>query len=439
MISLRQQASKLPMAPGVYIFKNSQGRALYVGKSTNVRERIFSHLASKGEKEQAMAGESATVESITVGSELEALLLEAELIKQYLPRYNSRSKDDKHALYIKITKSKEFPKVFTSRKEDDPKAVYFGPFPSSSTVRRVLKMIRKVFPFCQQPVASKRPCLYSHLGLCNPCPSEIIQTQGLKLRRRLKRDYRSNLANIARLLSGKQKLLKGKLKREMTKAVRGENFEIAARIRDQLVGLEYITTPYKSPREYLENPNLIEDIRKGEMDALYELLGKSLRMKYPSRVECFDISHLGGKAATASLVAFVNGEPEKSLYRKFKIHRGKTMDDFAMIKETVGRRLNHLKDWGEPALLIVDGGKGQVSAARSALAEKGIELPIVGLAKRLEEVIIPKSFGFYTVRLGQDNPALHLLQRARDEAHRFARKYHFQLRMHELKSNLPQT
>lgn len=209
---------------------------MYVGKSINIKDRVASHLGSEGEKARAMVRESAVIESIAVNSELEALLLEAELIKKYLPRYNSRVKDDKHPLYIKITRREEFPKIYTSRKEDDPNALYFGPFPSSSTVKRVLK----------------------------------------------------------------QNSLKEKLGREMNLVVKNENFEEAIKIRDQIVNLEYITAPYRSPKEYLENPNLVEDIRRGELDALYAILGSRIKhLRYPKRIECFDVSHLGGKAASS--------------------------------------------------------------------------------------------------------------------------------------------
>lgn len=444
MKSLQQQASRLITTPGVYIFRNYEGKMLYVGKSINVRDRVKQHLTNTFEKTRALINSAQTIEAIPVASELEALLLEANLIKHNLPRYNSTAKDDKHPLYIKITRE-DYPKVTTSRKEEGKQALYFGPFPSSSAVKSVLRQVRRIFPYHSQNKIGKRPCLYSHLGLCNPCPSYIEQiknkqsllskSQNSKIKMKL--EYRKNIKRIKDLLSGKSKTLYNSLQKEMKQAAQEEDFELASKIRDQIKHLEYITAPYKNPREYLENPNLLEDIRQNEAKSLYELLKPHFKyLKYPARIECYDVSHLSGKNATSSMVTFVNGEPEKTFYRHFRINLKNSQDDYAMLKETLMRRLKHFTDWGKPDLLIIDGGKGQVGAARIVLKEYKVNIPVIGLAKRLEEIIVPnihfEGVGFTVFRLPTGNPALSLLQRLRDEAHRFARRLHFKLRLRSI-------
>ncbi|MBI2590984.1 MAG: GIY-YIG nuclease family protein [Candidatus Blackburnbacteria bacterium] len=454
---LGKQAKSLVKGPGVYIFKNAQGNAIYVGKSINVYERVSSHLQARGTKSQDIAREAIEVATIPVFSELEALLLEAELIKKHLPKYNSAAKDDKHPLYIKISTSEEFPKVGMARREDftNGKSAkrdrYFGPFPSSANIKSVLRQIRKVFPYCSQKKLGKRGCFYSHIGLCNPCPNNIVHDldlaaggeprQGRDSRLRLTALYKSNIRKITTLLSGKTKRLEKQLLGEMKAASLREDFEAAARIRDQLRQISYITKPYEKPKAYLENPNLVSDIREEELRALQDILSAY----HPSlgaihRIECYDVAHTGGKETTCSMVTFIDGEPEKKLYRRFRIKKVKGVDDFASLSEALTRRFSHLADWGKPDLIVVDGGKGQVSAALEVLAlhpRGGSVIPTIGLAKREEEIVIPLfDGGFNVVRLGQDNPATKLLQRMRDEAHRFARAYHFKLRLKEL---LPQS
>lgn len=421
MQELKTYLPKLPTKPGVYFFKNEKGEVIYVGKSTNIRERVKSHLSSSAEKAKSILAEAKKIEAISAEYELEALLVEAALIKEHEPRYNSRAKDDKHPLYIKISDSEGFPIITTGRRRE--KALYFGPFPSSSTVKQVLRSIRKVFPFHSQKVG-KKACFYSHLGLCAPCPA-----QG-----KLKEQYLENIDNIVSLLSGKKRELQRKLEKQMREASKTRDFEKAAHFRDQLRGLEYITAPYKPATAYLENPQLLEDLREKEMHDLFGLLRKVGLKTVPRRIECFDVSHLRGELQTASMVTFVDGEPEKNFYRHFRIKTGKRMDDFSMMSEVLERRLFHLKDWGKPDLLLVDGGKPQLSAADRVLKKLKVDIPVVGLAKRHESIIY-LTRTFKQVRLPRNSPSLQLIQRLRDEAHRFARSYHLKLRLKNLHNN----
>lgn len=430
MESIKNQAFKLPAIPGVYFFRDSNEEIIYVGKSINVQERVLTHLASIGNKSKSMVAFSSRVESISVNSELEALLLEAQLIKRFLPKYNSRAKDDKHPLYIKITKKDEYPKVLTSRVEDDKKSVYFGPFPSSSIVKKVLRQIRKVFPYCTQKSITGRPCLYSHINLCNPCPSYIVKVEDPCEQMKLKKIYKENINGIINLLSGKKTNVRKAMEKQMENLSKKENFEEAAKSRNQLLELDYITQPFNKPIEYMSNPNLAEDLRDQEIENLYKLLKDKIKnLKMPKRIECFDVSHLQGTFSTSSMVTFIDGFPEKRFYRQFKIYGQKTNDDFYMMNETIKRRLKHLENWGVPDLIVVDGGKPQITAARKAFTDCNADIPLIGLAKRFETIIIFTSSKFIEITLGRNEPALNLLQRIRDEAHRFARKYHFKLRM----------
>lgn len=430
--SLENQAKKLFKKPGVYIFRDAKEVVVYVGKSINVQDRIHSHLRATGEKSKSMVAAASTVSAIPVGSELEALLLEAELIKKYLPHYNVSAKDDKHPLYIKITRE-EFPKITTSRKDAGGKAYYFGPFPSSTTVKQVLKNIRRIFPFCAQPRIGKKGCFYSHIGLCNPCPNEISKIADPALKLKLSTEYKSNLRRILLLLSGKTKMLQKKLTQEMNHAAQKQDYEKAGQFRDQLDKLEYITRPYHKTSEYLKNPNFLTDLHEQEMLSLYNNLKPYLpNVTPPRRIECFDVAHTGGTQTTCSLVTFIDGESEKSLYRKFKIKSPKKSDDYASLREALERRLKHAADWGIPDLIVIDGGKGQVGTALAVLTENNVDIPLIGLAKRYEEIVIPTKNGFKVLLLGHANPGVKLLQRLRDEAHRFARSYHFKLRMKEL-------
>ena len=434
MLSLIKQAVRLPSVPGVYLFKSELCEVLYVGKSINIRERVKSHIASKGTKAIKMVTASKRVEGIEVACELESLLLESQLIRKYLPKFNSASRDDKHPLYIKVT-GDDFPKILTSRKEDDKGSCYFGPFPASHTVRQVLRQIRKVFPYCSQKNIGKRGCFYSHIGLCDPCPNDISKVKSQMLRVKLKNEYKKNIRKILLLLSGRMKPLDERLGREMRVLSKAWKFEEAQLIRDQISRLNYITQPHTKAGAYLENPNLLEDLRSAELKALKNLLKPYFnQLKYLNRIECFDVAHISGVAASCSLVTFVNGESEKNFYRRFKIMSGSSRDDLAMLSEALIRRLGHLGDWGRPDLILVDGGQGQVGACRKVISLQGIDIPVIGLAKRFEEIVVPMEGKnrFLSLRLKRDDPALKLLQRLRDEAHRFARSYHFKLRMKSL-------
>ena len=409
--------------PGVYIFRDSIGKILYVGKAIDLYHRVasyfqLSHPGVMSSKTQALVDEMAQVETIIVESELEALILEANLIKKYLPPFNVRFTDDKDYLYIAITKE-SFPKVLTARKKDLKIAKkYWGPFPSGRTVRESLKSLRKVFPWCD--IASKgvslkdTPCFYYHLGQCPGACVGLVS----------KKDYHRIIDRFSKFLDGKKKELVSELLKEMMQASRRMKFEEAERIKKTIRGIEYLTQTNRI-KLYLENPNFLEE----ERQLALEELKKDLNLKkLPNRIEGYDISNIQGKEATGSMVVLTNGEIDKNQYRKFKISQpvggsGKP-NDVGMMREMVRRRFQH-PEWPIPDLIVVDGGLGQVRAAQFEILNFKFEILVFGLAKRMEWLYSPAG---EIVKLPRKSLSLKLLQKLRDEAHRFAISYHRKLR-----------
>lgn len=416
-------ARGLPESPGVYIFFDAL-KIIYIGKAINLKRRVSSYFDLDLEPKTARMIESATSLSfIKVASELEALLLEARLIRKYMPHYNIAAKDDKHPLYIVITKE-NFPRVLAVRKlvaNGYQLMASFGPFPSSTTVRSVLRMLRRIFPYSDHKVG-KRGCLYSHIGLCNPCPSEIERIKNEELRIMQRKQYLRNIRYIKSILSGKFNGVRIDLEEEMGVLSKEQKYEEAAEIRNKIKALDYITQPQMPTEFYMQNPNLYEDIRQKELSNLVKILKSYfLNLKSLKRIECYDVAHLSGTSATASMVTFIDGEADKSLYRHFKIKKAKGGDDYGSMKEVAKRRLNHFNDWGRPDLIIVDGAKGQVKSFVSLLRNNDTSIPVVGIAKHPDRLIV----GDQKIKL--TGPALNPVSRIRDEAHRFARRYHHTL------------
>ena len=413
--------TKIPHKPGVYQFKDKSGKIIYVGKAIDLYHRVASYFSKSfhDPKTAVLVSEIASVETIIVESELEALILEANLIKQYLPRFNVRLTDDKDYLYIKITKE-EYPKILTARKQDLKGSLkYFGPFPSSTTVKNTLKLLRRVFPWCpgkgyRQRVAGNRPCFYYHLKLCpGACVGEIS-----------KEDYRKIINRFSKFMEGKVSLLMDELIIEMKQASEKQNFEEAAKIKRTIDGIGYLTQTNRV-EVYLENPNFLEDQRIKALEELQQALNLT---KIPERIEGYDISNIQGHEATGSMVVMTSGEIDKSQYRKFKIHITGKPNDYAMHQETIRRRMKH-SEWKTPDMLLIDGGKGQVSAVFDTVQKTGPEefkaVPIFGIAKRMEWLYTPDG---QEIKLPRSNKGLQLLQRLRDESHRFAIAYHRKLR-----------
>lgn len=405
---------KLPSFPGVYIFRDKEKVVIYVGKAINLRNRVSSYFQKNVEsaKTRALVESIVQIDFIEVTSDIEALLLEAKLIKQHQPFYNARLKDDKDYLYI-IFSSEEFPKVTTGRKRDIVTASeYFGPFTTARATRDTLRLARKIFPFrtnCRPN--SGKACLSYHLGLCpGVCVGLITKSQ-----------YRKNLRKLKKFLNGETTFLLSRLRKEMVIAAKKQSYEEAGNIRDKISAIERTTKRYEEVDKYLDGPEALEGVYQLQLEELAKYLGLK---ETPSRIECYDISNIQGTSSVGSMVVLVNGKINKDEYRRFKIKTVSGINDPASMAEVIGRRFHN--DWEWPDLLVVDGGRTQLNAAVVVLTELKINIPVIGLAKRNEEIY--RVGEKQVLRFPKNSPALLLVQRIRDEAHRFAITYHRKLR-----------
>lgn len=412
--------ANFPENSGVYIFKDKNQVPIYIGKAVNIKSRIKNHFTFKNinAKEHLLVERTISIDTVVVDSEIEALILEANLIKKHQPIFNSQLKDDKDYIYIKITDA-DFPRVFAARKRSMSDAKeFFGPFPSSSKVKATLKFLRRVFPYSNCKPNQKRPCLYFHLGLCPGVCSGVIS----------KRSYLKNIRGITLFLNGERKKVISDLEKKRKNSSKKLDFERAAILQNQIESLSYITKPYRSFEHF--EPDL-DDTRNKEMEELAKEVGLSRK---PTRIECYDISNIAGTDATGSMIVFTDAIADHDEYRRFKIKQVTGINDTAMIAEVIDRRLKN--DWPTPDLIVVDGGRGQLNAAFEVLKRRGKEIPIISLAKRLEEIY--KVGDPKPLKLSRQSRALKLIQRLRDEAHRFAINYHRKLRSkHFLTSSFP--
>lgn len=429
---LQTKLKDLPKTPGVYFHKNKKGDIIYIGKAAVLRNRVrqyFQKSRNRDPKTDALVAEIVDVDWIEVETELDALFVEAEYIRRYLPPYNILLRDDKSMTYVRINYDDPHPTVSLTRRPLDDGAKYFGPYFSAFAVKRALKYLRRIFPYSTHMGAiPKRACLQYHLGLC----------PGIEANKTPLKDYRECLKKLMQYLKGERVAVIHQIEKEMKQAAKKQDFEAAATARNQLFALKSLAKQIVfSDREFL-------DMSKDEgLSGLTELLGLAT---IPRRIEGYDISHMQGTDNVASMVVFVSGVPDKASYRKFKL-RIPGNDDFAHMQEAITRRLsetNH-KDWGVPDLFLIDGGKGQLSAAIKARDAHAINIPMIGLAKREEEIvvhhelsgvtinrlalhklgaIITESEDFGVILLPRNSHIVKLLQRIRDESHRFAVSYH---------------
>ncbi len=386
--------ARLPATPGVYIFKNASGRVLYVGKAANLKKRVSSHfLKAHDRRIEKLVSEIRSVSVNRTESALEALVLESALIKKLDPPYNVREKDDKSFLFIEITKEK-YPRVLLVRGKNRAAGERFGPFTSSGSLREAVRLLRKIFPWSTHPenqVGKLKPCFDYQIGLCpGTCFGGVPRVEYLK-----------NLANFKLFLKGKRKLVVLKLEREMAKASGALAFERAAKLRSQLFALRHIQDVA------LINKPEFESVSGGKNSA--------------KRIEGYDISNISGTDAVGAMVVFSGKEPKKSDYRKFLIKTVVDSNDVKMLREVIRRRFGkaHMAPgWEFPDLVLIDGGKPQVGAARRELESLGISLPLIGIAKGPKR---KKNEFFGKIPLWTSEGTLI---RVRDEAHRFAVAFH---------------
>lgn len=404
----------------MYEFLNDKGEILYVGKAKDLRNRVSSYFANPSlliGKTAILVPQVKKIRITQVESELESLLLEAALIKKHTPKYNIRLTDGKSYPLIRITKRSEFPAVLTARRPDDKKSEYFGPYPNATAMHRVLRILRRIFPYQSVLNHPKKICLYNHLGLC-PCPPTFTTDEQ-------KIQYKKTIKHIIDFLEGNSKKVVKELEKERAIYAKEEKFEKAAEVQRQLDAIARVTEPFVKPFEYVTNPNLREDTREKEMQDLQKILAAhNVYIDFPRRIECYDNSNIQGTNPTSSMVVATDGEIDKSQYRKFKIRKVKGPNDFASMQEVLQRRLQHT-EWRMPQLFIVDGGKGQVSAALEILKQNNVSIPLIGLAKRFETIITSNG---EEIHIPKSSPALQLMMRLRDESHRFAITFHRKLR-----------
>lgn len=407
--------------PGIYLFLNQKDNVLYIGKAKNLKKRVSSYFQkniSLGIKTRNLVSSTTKIKTIVSSSEIEALLLEANFIKKYLPKYNSRLTDGKAYPMIKITVKDKYPKILIVRKTDNSGSLFFGPYPNTGSMRLVIKTIRRIFPFQSVLNHPKRMCLYYHLKLC-PCPPVFDSSE-------LKKDYKKSIMHISQFLDGKSNKVLKDLEKERDEESRNEGYEKAGKIQAQIDAIKIVINPSYKLFEEEFDPNLKDDAYKKEESELIKVLkNTSSKVNSIKRVECYDISNITGKYAVGSMTVLANGQKNTSLYRKFKIRYTKEEpNDFAMMEEILTRRFNH-PEWPFPDLLVVDGGKGQVLTTLTVLKRAHLEISLIGLAKR-EETIITSNLK--EIRLPKDSKALLLIMKIRDEAHRFAITYHRNLR-----------
>jgi len=381
---LETKLKDLPKDPGVYFHKDASGEIIYVGKAAVLRNRVrqyFQASRNRDPKTEALVEEIVDTDWMVVESELEALFLEAEMIRRYMPRYNILLRDDKAMSYIRIDYDSDYPTVTTTRRPLDDGARYFGPYFSTYGVRQALKLLRRIFPFATRRIpGQKRATLHYHLGL----------DPGLEEGKTSLEDYRKNLRKLIAVIEGKRTTILTEVERDMKRAAKTQDFENAARLRNQLTALQNLGKQVIfSDKEFL-------DISKDH--ALNELVDVLSLDGFPRRIEGYDISHMQGTNVVASMVVFTNGVSDKGEYRKFKT-RKEHNNDFFNMNETITRRLSekNVKAWGKPSLFLIDGGKGQLDAAikardtqAAAWNESLAKIPFIGLAKREEQIVIKK-------------------------------------------------
>lgn len=413
----------LPITTGIYYFKN-KNTIIYIGKSVNIKARVASHLenARLDYKEAAIVNQSDKIGYIITDSEFKALILESELIQKYRPKYNVLWKDNKSYLYIKITSKDKYPKIYPIRKESDNRSDYFGPFSSTRLVNELIRDLRKIIPFCTQKKLSRHPCFYSKINQCSPCPNFIESLKNAEEKRRLTKLYKKNIDQIKKLLKAKINNVLKDYYLQLKKLINTASYEEAINLRNRIHRLENLNNQRFSNYDLSIQHNLSFEA----IESLKGLISKYFSgLKSLERIEGYDISSLSQKDATASMVVLTDGLINRSLYRKFKIKNEKLHSDTDMLVEVFKRRFN--QKWQKPDLLVVDGGGPQVRTVQKVLTELKINIPIIGIAKQPDRLVIPENKLIH-LKPEANHAGFNLIRMLRDESHRFARKYHLLLR-----------
>lgn len=431
-VNLKEKVRRLPDRPGVYLMKDRLGRIIYVGKARSLKRRVASYFqpgrarATDHPKIRALLDLIADFDIYEVRSEPEALLLEGKLIKQWRPRYNTDFTDDKRFLLVRVDLGEALPRFRLTRIRRDEASRYFGPFAHSGLLRKTLAQMRRQFGILLGD-ANPRRLADGSWQLYDDVRQELYGFPNVVA----EAEYRARVDAACGFLDGKSREWLEVLRGEMQAAAGREEFERAAELRDVVAALE--ETLARTRRFERSDPTAV-----GADETAMRMLGEALRLPAPPRdLECFDISHISGTFVVASMVRFRDGRPDKDQYRRFQIRSFIGNDDFRAMEEVVGRRYRRLHDEGRPFpdLVVIDGGAGQVGAALKAFAALDLTPPpLVGLAKKEETIVFPDERP--PLRLPVAHPGLRLLQRLRDEAHRFANTYNATLRKRKIRESL---
>jgi excinuclease ABC subunit C len=461
--NLIKQINAAPKNPGCYLFKTENGEILYVGKAKNILNRVKSYITgfkNLDTRKQNMILAAHSVEFIIVDSETEAYILESNLIKKYKTKYNVLLRDDKNYSWIliekKVSNSNDFPRIRIIR--ETSKANYqgelFGPFPSQLPLKNILKRLRRIFPYasCNRKIqvesldpltiktSDSKPCLYYHIGLCKaPCATLVTPDQ-----------YNNSILNIKKFFQGRKNEIILEYEKNMKLAAKNLNFEQASIWKQKIEEIKFVTAHIKINSE-VDDINIAQLQRDERHNALNDLIEKlkfpknALKLHEDFRIECFDISNIQGTNPVGAMTVMIDGELRPDMYRRFKITTKKTPDDFAMMQEMIERRLKHIHNSEDvslsrlPDLIVIDGGKGQLSSVFKILKMTQFDnIPIIGLAKRDEEIFkLREQFNtnysmidpvYDRIYLSRKSQSLFLIQRIRDEAHRFGITFHRKLR-----------
>jgi excinuclease ABC subunit C len=429
-LGVKEKVRRLPDKPGVYLMKDRLGRIIYVGKAKSLKKRVSSYFIPSRAmtlhpKIRALIDMIEDFDTIEVKSEPEALLLEGRLIKQWKPKYNTDFTDDKRFLLVRVDPHEELPRFRLTRIKKDDRSRYFGPFAHSGLLRKTLAQMRRQYGIllgdaAPQKLPDGRWQMYDDVRQeLYGFPNEVSPEQ-----------YRRRVDDACAFLEGKSREWLETLTLEMQKAAEKQEFEKAAELRDVVFALQ--KTLAKTRRFEREQPMI-----QGDTEALEALRAALALPAAPARMECFDISHISGTFVVASMVHFANGRPDKNNYRRFQIKTFIGNDDFRAMEEVVGRRYRRLHEEQKafPDLVVIDGGRGQIAAALKAFVALGLTPPaLIGLAKKHETIIFPDERA--PLNLSLNHPGLQLLQRLRDEAHRFANTYNADLRSRKIRESV---
>jgi len=405
-VGVKETVNNLPHTPGVYIMKNASGEVLYVGKANDLKKRVSSYFQRSKkhpERIESLVSRVTEIDFLPVSTSAEALIYENGLIKQLSPKYNVALRDDKSYPLLKLTVNEKFPRLILTRERKDDGSIYYGPYTSAKLLKEALKILQKLFPLRTCNKMPKRECLYFSIRECmGPCIGKINEERYNNMVTQLRLFLEGRRAELIRFLADKMK--------ELSKE---ERFEEAMEYRDRMEALSTV----REDRVYYKPIEEIEELKR--------ILGIKER---PERIEAFDVSNIMGEEACGSLVYFYKGKPDKNGYRRFRIKTVKGMDDYSMMREIVRRRYTRSLDEKKPLpdLIVIDGGKGHLGVALDELRKLSIgNIPAIGIAKQFEHIYVEDRKE--PIVLPKESKALHLLERIRDEAHRFAISYHKKL------------